>query len=259
MSGRYLFTSEDLLKLGCSSSDVPRPSAQAEIPELRIVNKLIENESSISLEDVKELRDSTPGAFSISSDSSVPSSSRPRLDMYRSDENELDANFCGFVKEASSKSFKRLSDSILKTNAYSITHYDMSDFNCPSTCQFNCAERITLLSQRTQFEQFWGPLSDESSAKSKSKKEKLLDFFRNAYDKVRNEFKFYTHSSTHFPTKFEICEYAAAHCLGINLKSNRQWAKYKKLVQNRPLNSIGGELKKGQLIFNLNLFYAKAF
>jgi hypothetical protein len=243
-----MLSHEDMLNLGFSLVEDPSTRTIEE----NIVNDLIKNEPSIDEVDAQQLRNATPGAFSVCSGSSSPSSSsvskRRILNIPRIREDDFE--FCELVDQrfSGSSAKKRRSDLDLKADAYTKSHYEMSDFKCPSTCQFECSQHITFFGQRAIFERFWGPQSDKKSTSSKVRHSKLIILFTTAYNSEEDAFKY--HMKLSKTTKIRVCEYAIAHCMGIDYRTNRQWIECKRVVQKQPLDEIGGKIVEGILFFN---------
>lgn len=144
------------------------------------------------------------------------------------------------ITRASDFTSKRKSDQEMKSKAYSVTHTQMTDLSCSSSCSFRCSQKMTFHSQREQFITFWGTKGSEDSASSSKRKEKLLTYLKKAYDPEKGTFRFFTLATECYPS-LEICEYAAAHCICVNPDTSRQWQDCKKQVKKTRYDSLGKE------------------
>jgi len=145
---------------------------------------------------------------------------------------------------------KRLSDEDMKRDAYATSHDEMTSFACTSSCSFQCAQKITFSGQRQQFLDYWGPKESKDTVSTKQRKANLGIYMKKAYDKEKKTFRFFTVKSDFVPS-YEICEYAAAHCLCINPHTSRIWETSKTIAKKAKYDSLGKEISDSDIDGNI--------
>jgi len=148
------------------------------------------------------------------------------------------------VPDVTNNRSKRLSDEDMKREAYATSH--VTSFACTSSCSFQCSQKITFYGQRQQFLDYWGPKESKDTISTKQRKANLVTYMKRAYDKEKKTFRFFTVKSGFVPS-FEICEYAAAHCLCINPHTSRIWETSKKIAKSMKYDSLGKELSDSDI------------